>query len=79
MSKAHHCCGTCGSGVGCGLYMRMPCVHLSERKKEKKIRKMGWEREERVGAKEPPWPLANTWAQLSVLSQVIVNLGKITS
>lgn len=57
MSKAHHCCGTCGSGVGRGLYMRMPCVHLSERKKKKKnkkIRKMGWERGERVGAKEPP-------------------------
>lgn len=73
MSKAHHCCGTCGSGVGRGLYMRMPCVHLSERKKKKtkKIRKVGWEREERVGAKEPPWPLVNTWVQLSVLIQVM--------
>lgn len=31
------------------------------REKEKKtIRKMGWEREERVGAKELSWPLANT-------------------
>lgn len=55
-------------------------IYQRERKtKNKKIRKMGWEREERVGAKEPPWPLANTWVQLSVLSQVIVNLGKITS
>lgn len=58
---------------GCPVF-----IYQRERKK-KTIRKMGWEREERVGAKEPPWPLANTWVQLSVLSQVIVNLGKITS
>lgn len=46
-------------------------IRKKERKKTKRIRKMGWEREERKGAKEPPRPLANTWVQLSVLIQVM--------
>lgn len=67
-------------GSSWALYEDALCSFIREKeKKNKKIRKIGWEREERVGAKEPPWPLANIWDPLSVLSQVIVNLGKITS